>query len=91
MQPVAYFELQTSVSASGSLTFSYDNPKALTIRNLGVRVSNFTPTALDPNLTIEMDKKIVTKVEIQGNVQVTGFIRVGPEVTLEVNGMCVFS
>ena len=84
---MAYFELETSVSASGSITFTYDNPKALTIRNVGVSVKNFSPATLDPELSIELNKEIVPKVEIKGDVKVTGFIRVGPEVTLEVNGM----
>ena len=84
VQPVAFAELHTSVSATGSLSFSYDNPKALTLHDLGIEVKDFNTSVVAPRLTMDLDKNIVPHVSIQGKVQATGFLRIGPEIIVEV-------
>lgn len=87
VQPVAYAELTSTVSATGSLSFSYDNPEALTLRDIGIEVKDFQPTVSTPKLTIDLDKDIVPEVSIKGEVSVMGFLRIGPEIVVEVNGV----
>ena len=75
------------MSATGSISFTYDNPKALTLRDVGINVKDFKPTVSTPKLSIDLDKDIVPEISIKGEVSVMGFLRIGPEITVEVNGM----
>lgn len=75
------------MSASGSLSFSYDNPEALTLRDIGINVKDFKPAISTPKLSIELNKDIVPEISIQGSASVQGFFRIGPEIVVEVNGM----
>merc|ERR1712183_311013 len=85
---VARLSLNANAEATGSISISYNNPNLIAIKKAHI---TFDPSngRVTPDFSFSKNfhTNIVPKITVNAAAHVTGEVRIGPEITVEVNGI----
>ena len=87
MQPVAFIDLIIDSDVSGTLNLAYNSPQTINIGNVGVSLVGGNLHKIPPDISIKSVGNIVPSVTADGYAGITGTIRMGLEMTVDVNGI----
>lgn len=87
IQAVALLEFDAHADADATATLTYNNDEVIAFEKAEI---NFDPeTGVDASVSFKknFNKNIMKTINIQGGLTVKGVMRIGPEVTVAVNGV----